>query len=113
MQSGARPHRFTLERLNAPAGTWAAITNPRVWAAVEALGEGRFRLTIEPRADLRTREDLAPAMRATPDTGYPGGVLALDDVQEITPRETTLIASRLLVESEDLRAGVRRVHPHP
>lgn len=113
MRSGDLRDRIQLQRLTGTT-TADAYTDlpdmPFVWAAVEPLGEERYRIRMRDRADLRTKADIEPAMRVR----WRDRTLAVDDVTEVDRhKEVHLIAHQVLVDSEELATGARRTEAWP
>jgi head-tail adaptor len=103
--------RVTLQRHDTADGQWRNLTTqPIVWAAVEHLGDDRFRARIRYRADLVSLHDIEPAMRLL----YRTRTLDIEDVIEAVPRrEIHLIARGRQIESTDLASGARRTQTWP
>jgi head-tail adaptor len=82
-----------------------------VWAAVEDQGDGRYRIRIRYRADLRKHDDIEPAMRVI----YRGNTLIVDGCAETVARtEVQLSAHREIIEELDhLKTGTRRIKSWP
>lgn len=102
---------ITLQRLNHTTMVWADFAQtPTVRAAVEPQGEERYRLRLRYRADLRGKADLAPAVRVL----WGDLTLVVDDVAEFDwHREVHLTAHQVLVATEHLETGARRVQAWP
>lgn len=111
IRAGDLRDRITLQRLDDDTGAFANFpTATTVWADVQALGDGRYRIRIRDRSDLRAKADLAPAVRVL----YGGQALAVEDVIEVERRvETHLIAARVIVETPQLQTGVHRIEAWP
>jgi head-tail adaptor len=82
-----------------------------VWAAVEDQGDGRYRIRLRYREDLRKQDDIEPAMRVI----YRGNTLIVDGCAETVHRvETQLSAHREIIEPiEHLQTGTRRIKSWP
>jgi head-tail adaptor len=111
MRAGDLKDRITLQLHDTADGTWKDLTaHPIVWAAVDPLGEDRYRARIRYRADLVSLQDVHPAMRLL----YRTRTLDIVDVIEAVPRrELHLIASGRQIESIDLASGARRTQTWP
>jgi head-tail adaptor len=108
VRAGDLRERITLERLSASTGDYEPVAT--VWASVDPLGEERYRIRIRARGDLRSKQDVAPAMRVL----WSGRTLDLDDVIEVErQRETHLMASARLIENPHLESGARRTQAWP
>lgn len=111
MNAGDLKERITLKRFNETTRVWDELENATVWAAAEPQGDAVYRFRIRYRDDLKSKADLAPAMRAL----YRGEELDLTDAIEADRRtETHLIASRRIIEEiDDLAAGIRGIKAWP
>lgn len=103
----------TLQKLNNTTMVYAALAlMPTVRAAVEPLGEERYRIRIRPRADLTGLNDAEPAMRVVWDPGGDAAkrrTLDLEDVVEADRgRELHLFARGRAIETDHLATGATR-----
>lgn len=106
---GELRERITLQRAadnDVAATKWSAFTtSPKVWAAVEPLGDRRYRVRIRYRDDLKSIRDCEPAVRVL----YDDLVLNVDDVTEAERRvEVHLICTDLVVPAPSLATGGNR-----
>jgi head-tail adaptor len=114
---GDMTERVTLQRLANASGDYETLAEGgTVSAAVESLGEERYRVTIRWRPDLRGRQDLEPAMRVL----WRDRTMDLDDVLVVSPDaraadrtgSVQLMASVRTVDTPDL-LGHRRHQSWP
>lgn len=111
MNAGDLTERITLQRLNATTKAWDELESATVWAAAEPQGDAGYRFRIRYRDDLRSKANIAPAMRVI----YRGEALDLTDIVEAERRtETHLIASRRIIEGfDDLESGTKGIQAWP
>jgi hypothetical protein len=114
IDSGLLTERITLQRLNEQTDIWEEVA-PMVPAGFEALGDASYRFLIRYRADLRSKADIAPAMRVIYHFAGQDEALDLTDVIESERRVATqLIASRRIIEDiDDLKTGTKGIKAWP
>jgi hypothetical protein len=110
-ESGLLRERIRIERHDTATDTWLPLASmPEVNAAVEALGDERYRVQTHYRDDLAGMQDAQPALRIV----YRGRVLEVLLIREVGWRESLELdaqANRVLVD--DLGSSARQTTQWP
>jgi head-tail adaptor len=112
LDAGRKDQRIRLQRHSTDTGAWTDLaTTPVMWARVEHLGEERYRITANYRADLFGFKDTAPTMRLL----WRDRVMDIADVSMSDERnqEIIILAAGRQIETEDLARGARRTQAWP